>query len=152
MWGAPKSLSNLFDYSIATCTFPTCWKLGQVTPVFKKGIEYSKSNYRPITTLATFGSIFKRIIAGQLNEFFSDKLSQFLSAYRHHYSCETTLINLLEEFRNGLDKQNFASITSIDLSKAFDGLPHDLILAKLAAYGISPKSCAFIGNYLTDHL
>ena len=104
---------------------------------FKKGTEYSKCNYRPITILPAFSNIFERIIAYQLNVFFRYKLSQFLSAYRKYYSCETTLLNLLEEFRNGLEYRSVVSIIGIDLSKAFDSLPRDLLLAKLAGYGLS---------------
>ena len=46
--------------------------------------------------------------------------------------------------------QQLASIIGIDLSKAFDSVPHDLLLAKLAAYGINSSSCLLLENYLTD--
>ena len=38
----------------------------------------------------------------------------------------------------------------MDLSKAYDCLPHDLIIAKLEAYGFDRKSCLFIYSYLTN--
>ena len=38
----------------------------------------------------------------------------------------------------------------MDLSRAFDSLPHDLLLGKLRAYGLSDKECALIGSYLAD--
>ena len=57
-----------------------------------------------------------------------------LSAYRKYYSCETSLLRILEELRHGLDKRQVASLIGIDLSKAFDSIPHDLLLAKLSAY------------------
>ena len=118
--------------------------------MFKKGIEYSKTNYRPITVLVAFNSVFERILANQLYSYFSDKLSPFLSAYHKHYSCETSLLRILEEFRDGLDKRQLASIIGIDLSKAFDSIPHDLLLAKLSAYGLNSSSCSLLENYLTD--
>jgi hypothetical protein len=37
----------------------------------------------------------------------------------------------------------------MDLSKAFDCLPHDILLSKLAAYGLSAQSVKLIENYLT---
>ena len=117
------------------------WKFGQTTPVFKKGVEYSKTNDRPITVLVAFNNVFERILASQLYSYFSDKLSPFLSAYRKYYSCETSLLSILEEFRHGPDKRQLAFIIGIYLSKAFDSIPHDLLLTKLSAYGLYTRSC-----------
>lgn len=144
-------LTNLFKYSISTNTIPKCWTFGQITPVFKKGIEYSKTNYRPIAVLVAFNNVFECILANQPYSYFLDKLSPFLSAYQKHYSCETSLLHILEEFRHGLDKRQLASIIGIDLSKAFDSIPHDLLLATLSACGLNSSSCLLLENYLTDH-
>jgi hypothetical protein len=46
-----------------------------------------------------------------------------------------------------LDK-NVAAIL-MDLSKAFDCLPHDILLCKLSAYGLSPNSVKLLQNYFT---
>ena len=143
-------LSNLINHSMSTNTIPKHWKFGQITPVFKKGVEYSKTNYRPITVLVAFNNVFERILVNKLYSYLSDKLSPFLSAYRKYYSCETFLLRILEEFRHGLDKRQVASIIVIDLSKAFDSIPHDLLLARLAAYGINSSSCLLLENYLID--
>ena len=46
------------------------------------------------------------------------------------------MIRLLEEWRENLDKNYVVGGVLMDLSKAFDCVPHDLLLAKLAAYGV----------------
>ena len=64
--------------------------------------------------------------------------------------CETSLLRVLEEFRYDLDKRQLAYIVGIDLSKAFDSISHDLLFAKLSAYGLNSSSCLLLENYLTD--
>ena len=83
-------------------------------------------------------------------DFFQDKLSPYLSAYCKHYSCQTALLRLVEELRTALDSKEHAAMVGIDLSKAFDCLPHELLLAKLKAYGLSENSVKFLASYLTN--
>ena len=51
-------------------------------------------------------------------------------------------------FRSG----NFVDAVFMDLSKAFNTLKHDLLIAKLEAYGLSLNSLKYIRSYLTQHL
>ena len=56
--------------------------------------------------------------------------------YRKYHACPTALISLTEQWKEDLNKHNIISTVSIDLSKAFDYLSHDLILEKLKFYGL----------------
>ena len=47
------------------------------------------------------------------------------------------------------DKGELVAIVAIDLSKAFDVIQHDLLLAKLKAYGVGEGSCALLKDYLS---
>ena len=60
-------------------------------------------------------------------------LSNCLTVYRKQNSCETTLIKLMEDWKEALDTSNVVGILSTDLSKAFDSLHPPLLLAKLKA-------------------
>ena len=60
------------------------------------------------------------------------------------------LLRLIEDWRNALDNKCVVGAVSMELSKAFDMTPHDLLLAKLAAYGVSPVSLPLLHSYLTD--
>ena len=86
----------------------------------------------------------------QLVNFFEEKLSPYLSAYRRNYSCQTALLRILEELRIACDHKSIAAIVGIDLIKAFDCLPHELLLAKLKSYGLSSDSLLLLRSYLTD--
>ena len=54
------------------------------------------------------------------------------------------LIRLIENWKQALDENFEVGTVLMDLSKAFDCIPHDLLIAKLYAYGFSEKSAAFL--------
>ena len=82
-------------------------------------------------------------------DFFTGILSDFISSYRRNYSCETALLRLTEDWKRCHDKKETVAVVSMDLSKAFDAIPHPLLLAKLKAYGFSDTSCKLLDDYLT---
>jgi len=125
-------------------------KLSDVTPIFKKDDSTSKVNYRPVITPSAFSKVFERILANQISNFMMDKFSPFLCGFRKGYNTQHALIRLLENWRELLDKGEIIGTVLCDLSKAFDTLPHDLIIAKLEAYGFGPKSLKMIHSFLSD--
>ena len=135
--------------SIEQGCYPNAWKMGQVTPLFKKDDESNKANYRPVTVLPVLNNIYEKLLAAQLGKFYGAILSDFISSYKKFYSCETALLRLTEDWRHMRDKGELVAIVAIDLSKAFDVIQHDLLLAKLKAYGVGEGSCALLKDYLS---
>ena len=86
----------------------------------------------------------------QLTEHFDKIFHNYLAAFKKGFGCATTLLRLAEDWKKDLDKQQYVGAVLMDFSKAFDCLPHDLILAKLNAYGLSANACDFLGSYLTN--
>ena len=76
--------------------------------------------------------------------------SPLISAYRTSYSSQNVIIRLLEEWRTKLDNNFVVGAVLTDLSKAFDCIPHDLLIAKLAAYGLSEEALMYILSYLSN--
>ena len=64
-------------------------------------------------------------------------LSNFVSANRKHYNAKNVLISLIENWKRNLDNNKIAGAVFMDLSKAFDWIAHDLLIAKMEAYGYS---------------
>ena len=71
-----------------------------------------------------------------------------MAAYRENYSTNHVLIRLIENWKKALDEKFLVGTVLMDLSKAFDCIPHDLLIAKLHAYGFSQKTVSFIYSYL----
>ena len=93
--------------------------------------------------------IFEKCLNRQQVEHFATIISPFLSAYRRGCSCETVLLPLIESWRQDLDKGKIVGSVMLDLSKAFDLIPHNLLLVKLRAYGLSTQSLNVIKDYLS---
>ena len=75
-------------------------------------------------------------------------LSNFVSAYRKHYSANHALISLIENLKKNLDNNRMVRVVFMDLSKAFDSIPHDLLIAKMEAYGFCEDFLTFLNSYL----
>ena len=77
-------------------------------------------------------------------------LSPFLGGYRKGYNVQHALVTLIEKWRIALDKGGYGGAILMDLSKAFDTLNHELLIAKRFAYGFDKTSLKLIKSYLTN--
>ena len=101
-------------------------KLADVTHVNKKDNRSEEGNYRPFSTLP---KVFE-----QMSQYFERIISKYQCGFQKGHSAQHALISLLEKRRNNV-YQGFGALLT-DLSKTFDCLPHDIIIAKLYAYGV----------------
>ena len=118
--------------------------------MFKKEDRQIKTNYQPISVLSVFSKIFGRCLVNQMLPFIDKMMSSFSSAYRSRYSTQHVLIMLIEQWRAYLNVNKVIGGILMDLSKAFDCLPHDLLIAKLEAYELRRSSLLLLLFYLKD--
>ena len=142
-------LSNDFNNSIHKAKFPDNLKYADITPAFKKADRLVKSNYRPISILPTLSKTYEKVLYTQIYQYFDNILSKYLCGFRKGFNSQHCLLFMLEKLRKAIDKGLYTGILLTDLSKAFDCLSHDLLIAKLNAYGFSKNALKFINDYLT---
>ena len=121
------ALTQCFNNSIESCIFPDELTWAEIVPIHKKDSTTDKSNYRPISLLPTISKVFEKIVFKQLTEFLDQKLSKFLCGFRKQYSTQHALVNLIQNWQRALDSSDKVGAVLMDLSKAFDCLPHDLL-------------------------
>ena len=86
----------------------------------------------------------------QIFQYIEKILSPFLCGYRKGFSSQTALLGLVEKWKASLDKKGYARAVLMDLLKAFDTINHELLLAKLNAYGFDKNSLEIMRNYLSN--
>ena len=121
-------------------------------PVFKKEDLLQRKNYRPVSILTIISKVFEKLIAKQLTVFQNMILNSNVSAFRSKYSCQSVLFDVTEQWKMALDNNKYIGTVLMDLSKAFDCIPHALLLSKLYAYGMDTTSVSFLASYLSERL
>ena len=144
-----KLLSSNIDKCIDFCMFPDKLKLAEIIPIHKNGDRTAKNNYRPISLLPCISKLYERIFYNQLNTYFQVKLSKLQCGFRKGFSTQQCLIVLIEKWKHALDQKKSAGAVLTDLSKAFDCVSHNLLIAKLEAYGLDYNSLRMIRSYLS---
>ena len=120
-----------------------------MVPCLKKKDPIDPCNCRPISLLPVISKVFESIINDQLCTFMNNKFSIYICDFTKGYSTQYTLLNMITKWQKCLDKKGgIVGTILMDLSKAYDCIDHNLLIAKLQAYGLSVKSLRFIHSYL----
>ena len=144
------SICKLLNTSIKMCSFPSAFKYADVCPIYKKGCNLDMSNYRPVSVLPNISKVFEKAYISQLSVYFENIFSPYVSGFRKQHSCETVLCRMTENIKKDLDQGKIVCAVLLDLSKAFDCLPHKLLVSKFNAYGLSIPACELLLSYFTD--
>ena len=125
-------------------------KNSELSPLYKREDQFNKVNYRPVSLLTVIYKIYESVMFDQVSDYFGSIFEELLCAFRKKYSCQSTLIKAIDDWKVSLDRNLMIGAVFMDLSKAFDCLPHGLIIAKLHAYGLSLDACGLFSSYLCN--
>ena len=145
-------LAPLYNNYMQRGTFPSLFKVGKVTPIFKKDNKECIKNYRPVSILPIFGKIFEKIIYKRLYAFLTANgvLHDNQFGFRKGHSTNHALHESIETINTSLLAGKHVLGIFIDLSKAFDTLDHPTLLCKLENYGIRGNALLLLKSYLSE--
>ena len=142
-------LTNIINFSLETGEVPSIWKESLITPI-PKIEDPTLNDLRPISILPTPSKILEKVVKKQLYSFVNNNkiLPKYQSGFRPYHSCATALLKITSDIVQSLDRGHCCPLVLIDMTKAFDSLNIDLLLAKLKSLNIATNN--WFKSYLLD--
>ena len=141
---------ELFTHILKNRTWPDVWKVSHITPLHKKGPKSSIENYRPISILCKRSLILEQIIFN----FLHPKVLKLIHRKQHGFmearSTVTQMVSYLDLVYRAMDSNTPTLSVYFDVQKAFDSVPHHLLLSKLKLFSLCPGFIKLMESYLSN--
>ena len=141
----------IFQQSLDSGQVPKDWKKANIAAVFKKGERRIAANYRPASLTCVSCKVLKHIVFKSIMDHVDIHkiLVHFQHSFRALHSCETQLVNTVEDLARCLNYRDQLDLLVLDFSKAFDIVAHQWLIGKLEYYGIKGSTLESITQWLT---
>ena len=133
-------ITKNFNLYLNNGEFPEILKIAEFTPIYRKANPFQKGNYRPINILSHISKIYERIMHNEMNKFFINKLSKYQCGFGKGFGTQFCVLVMIKKLREIRDNKRVFAAVFTNLSKAFDSILHELLIAELNAYGFDIKS------------
>ena len=146
-----QPIQKIFNDIFNEGTFPKSWKLGEITSIYKKqGSKFEASNYRGITVTSTLSKLFCKILNNRLESHSSNNgiipVEQIGFAKNMRTTDHLLTLNAVtEKYINNTNNGKLYACF-VDFQKAFDKVPHNMLLFKLLKNGVNGKMYRIIKN------
>ena len=145
-------IAAMFNRTIECGVVPSDWKKGVISPIFKKGSKNIAANYRPISLTCVLCKLMESLLRDHVlnhlivNNLLSKKQHGFISGR----STVTQLLKYLDKCAQSVATGKVVDAIYLDFEKAFDTVPHQRLIGKLKAYGITGGVLKWITDYLSE--
>ena len=141
-------LSIIFEKSLSQGVFPETWKKSKIIPIFKSGNKSNIESYRPISILSAIPKLFEKIVSDKFNGFFEGRITEEQHGFLKRGTVTANLSIVNDYISRILDRGGQVDVVYTDFAKAFDKVPHDILVCKLRAFGVAGPLLSWMSSYL----
>ena len=144
-------LARLFELTLDQGV-PADWKMGVVTPIYKKASRLQPSSYRPVCLTSVVCKLQESLLQQAMLTHFraNDLLSRCQHGFRAGRSCLTNLLTTWDQVTRQLQAGSSVDVAYLDITKAFDTVNHRLLLLKLENLQVHPAVIGWIRSFLEE--
>ena len=140
----------IFQECLVSQVFPSLFKRELITPLAKKKSPTSVQDYRPIAVTDILARVFERIILCR----YMPNIMKFCPLSQHGFrrgrSTVTALIDLHSKILKAINDTGSGFVVAIDLTKAFDTIKHNAVIANAIKMEIDPTLVNMLSDFLTN--
>jgi hypothetical protein len=141
-------LQRMFNLSIRVGRFPSAWKKAYIIPIFKSGDRSDVTNYRPVCIQSCIPKLFESILLSKIRSSLSCAISRHQHGFMQNRSTLTNLLTYHSNIMTAMVAGKQTDCMYADFSKAFDRVPHNILLRKLESLGVTGTMLSWLSSYL----
>lgn len=144
-------VTHVFNSILTSSSYPSLWKKARVLPIPKIRNPESCNDYRPINIVSICSKVLERLMNNQMLNHINNEhlLSDNQSGFRQRHNTTTHILDILHEIRQAVDHHRLAVLISLDFSRAFESISHEILLNKLLLnFRFSITACKLIETFI----